>query len=172
MEGGDSSPRASLPAGANPHKGETSLSLGGVDYILRPDFERLAMIEAKCGAPLVELYVKLAQRQLLLTDLRELLSWAIASPAAPDDEALGPLLLEAGIDACTAALILFIGAGLNGGRIPGDEDGDESAGEGEAAAGTDTPSAASSASPKFISIGSLKSSGAARPTNSGPGSKS
>lgn len=92
----------------NPARGEAPFSVGGVDYLVRPNFAALVAAEAELG-PLLALVDRAAEGKLLLCEMAGLLWHCLADrPAQLSRDALGEGLLDHGVSAALPALRVIL----------------------------------------------------------------
>lgn len=116
-------PAASGPT-ANKERGEHSLTLAGVTYLLRPSHEAIVAIESQCGASLLTLARDGNAGALGVQELGIIAAELIKAGAAKDDEAtahvgaerIGKLIFENGLASVTARLTLCLIDAATGGR--------------------------------------------------------
>ena len=102
-------------SGANPWRGEASLTVAGIPCVLRPSFAALVAAEAELG-PLFALVERAADGRIALGEVVALF-WHLLD-GAPDGltrEAFGEALLRAGLAALTPALRTVLTQILRGG---------------------------------------------------------
>ncbi|MFH1806827.1 MAG: GTA-gp10 family protein [Pseudomonadota bacterium] len=120
---------------ANPHRGEISVTLGGVGRVLRPTFTAIARIENDTGRSLQELTARGVACVLSLTEIATILHAGLAhDPDCPDRDTVGQWVIDGGgaveyYSPCGRFLVY----GLTGGRDADDDNdaGDNGAGEWE-----------------------------------------
>jgi hypothetical protein len=86
--------------GANPMRGETTLAVAGVSYVLRPNFANLVLAEAELGS-LFALVECAAAGGLTLTDMTALLWHCLPSENRPERAAVGAAVLGMGLVGAT-----------------------------------------------------------------------
>jgi Phage tail tube protein, GTA-gp10 len=86
--------------GANPMRGETTLAVAGVSYVLRPSFENLVLAEAELGS-LFALVERAAAGGLTLTDMTALLWHCLPCENRPERAAVGAAVLGMGLVGAT-----------------------------------------------------------------------
>ena len=100
---------------ANPARGEVTLVCGSRRFVLRPTFNALLEIEDSLGAGLVEIAQRIAARRY---GLRDLLAIATAGAQAVDPnirrKEIGEAIAEAGLQAATEPVLLFLSFALSG----------------------------------------------------------
>ncbi len=100
-------------SGANPWRGEASLTIAGGSRLLRPSFAALVAAEEELG-PLFALVERAGAGQLRLSELAALF-WHCLSPR--DDltrEAVGEAVVALGLAAASAPLRVLLGQILQG----------------------------------------------------------
>jgi Phage tail tube protein, GTA-gp10 len=85
---------------ANPMRGETTLAVAGVSFVLRPSFENLVLAEAELGS-LFALVERAAAGGLTLTDMTALLWHCLPSENRPERAAVGAAVLGMGLVGAT-----------------------------------------------------------------------
>ena len=100
-------------SGANPHRGEASLTVGGVPVPLRPSFTALVAAEEELG-PLFALVERAAAGQLRLSELAALFWHCRADLAGPSREQLGEALVALGLAEASKPLRVLLGQILQG----------------------------------------------------------
>lgn len=99
---------------ANPHRGEASLTVGGVPLRLRPTFAALVAAEAELG-PLFALVERAAEGRLALTEIAALFDHIVAErPEGIGRERIGEAIVEQGLAAVTPVLRLVLSQILQG----------------------------------------------------------
>lgn len=88
----------SLPA--NPLRGECTLTVAGVAYVLRPSFEHLVLAEAELGS-LFALVERAAAGSLTIAEMTTLLWQCLPAECRPERTAVGEALLAMGLVAAT-----------------------------------------------------------------------
>ncbi len=86
---------------ANPLRGESTLAVAGVTYVLRPSFENLVLAEAELGS-LFALVERAAGGALTLTEITALLWHCLPTDNRPDRLAVGEAVLAMGLVGATA----------------------------------------------------------------------
>ncbi len=86
---------------ANPLRGESTLAVAGVTYVLRPSFENLVLAEGELGS-LFALVERAAGGALTLTEMTALLWHCLPSDNRPDRVAVGQAVLAMGLVGATA----------------------------------------------------------------------
>lgn len=86
---------------ANPLRGESTLAVAGVTYVLRPSFENLVLAEAELGS-LFALVERAAGGALTLTEMTALLWHCLPAENRPDRLAVGQAVLAMGLVGATA----------------------------------------------------------------------
>ena len=81
---------------ANPLRGECTLAVGGVTYVLRPSFEKLVLAEAELGS-LFALVERAASGALTLTEMAALLWHCLPDEGRPERIAVGQAVLGMGL---------------------------------------------------------------------------
>ena len=102
----------SQPA-ANPHRGEASLHIGGIDYLLRPSFTALVAAEEELG-PLFALVERAGAGQLRLGEMAALFWHCLAQKERLTREELGDAVAMLGLAAATKPLRVLLGQILQG----------------------------------------------------------
>ncbi len=100
-------------AGANPLRGESSLQVAGVNYVMRPSFENLVLAETELGS-LFALVERAAQGGLTLTEMTALLWHCIPSEDRPDRAMVGQAVLAMGLVAATQPVRAVLAQVLQG----------------------------------------------------------
>jgi hypothetical protein len=100
--------------GANPLRGEASLTLGGADVVLRPSFSALVAAEQEAG-PLFDLVERAASGRLGLAEIAALFWHCRVEGSCPlTREAFGEALADAGLVALTPVLKVLLRQILQG----------------------------------------------------------
>ena len=103
-----------MSGGANPARGEASLTVGGARLLLRPSFAALVAAEEELG-PLFALVERAAAGSLALAELVGLFWHCVAErPAGLSRAELGEAVVEQGLAAATPVLRVLIGQILKG----------------------------------------------------------
>ena len=100
-------------SGANPWRGEASLTIAGKPHVLRPSFAALVAAEEELG-PLFALVERAGAGQLRLSELAALF-WHCLSPRGElTRDAVGDAVLAMGLAAASAPLRVLLGQILQG----------------------------------------------------------
>lgn len=102
-----------MTAAANTLRGETTLMVGGVTYVLRPSFENLVLAEAELGS-LFALVERAAAGVLTLTEMATLLWHCVGGDARPERAAVGQAVLAMGLVSATAPVRAVLAQVLQG----------------------------------------------------------
>ncbi|WP_379923169.1 GTA-gp10 family protein [Erythrobacter sp. R86502] len=89
-----------MTGAANALRGEGTLTVAGVSYVLRPSFENLVLAEAELGS-LFALVERAAQGIMTLTEMTALLWHCFPSEARPERIAVGQAVLAMGLVGAT-----------------------------------------------------------------------
>lgn len=100
-------------AQANPHRGEASLVIGGLEHLLRPTFTALVAAEEEL-APLFALVERAGAGQLRLGEMAGLFWHCLADKGGLTREQLGQAVAELGLAACAKPLRVLLGQILQG----------------------------------------------------------
>jgi hypothetical protein len=123
-------PRTSAkPAAANPARGEHSITLGGIGYVLRPTAAASFAVEEELGLSLLEVFRACNAMALSYAQIGVVLAHYIRAGAAPDDqmtravssERLAELVYEDGVAIAFAMLTLLLADAIGGGRTSSGE---------------------------------------------------
>ena len=87
-----------MSGAANPHRGETSLVLQGVEHVLRPTFNALVAAEEELGS-LFTLAERASGGELKLSELATLFWHCLREHDTLDRESFSDALVEAGLSA-------------------------------------------------------------------------
>ena len=98
---------------ANPLRGEGSLAVAGVTYVLRPTFENLVLAEAELGS-LFALVERAAEGALTLTEMTALLWHCLPCESRPDRVAVGQAVLAMGLVGATGSVRSVLAQVLQG----------------------------------------------------------
>ncbi len=98
---------------ANPHRGEASLAVAGMDRKLRPSFAALVAAEEELG-PLFALVERAGSGQLRLGEMAALFWHCLAATEGLTREQLGEAVAELGLAACAKPLRALLGQILQG----------------------------------------------------------
>ncbi len=98
---------------ANPHRGEASLAVAGIDRKLRPSFAALVAAEEELG-PLFALVERAGSGQLRLGEMAALFWHCLAATEGLTREQLGEAVAELGLAACAKPLRALLGQILQG----------------------------------------------------------
>lgn len=101
-------------ATANPHRGETSLEVGGAERLLRPSFAALVAAEEELG-PLFALVERAGAGELKLSEMAALFWHCLADRDGVSREDLGEAIARLGLAACVKPLRVLLGQVLQGG---------------------------------------------------------
>lgn len=102
-----------MTRGPNPLRGETSLAVAGVSYVLRPSFENLVQAEAELGS-LFALVERAAAGGMTLTDITALLWHCLPSENRPERVAVGKAVLGMGLVGATVPVRSVLSQVLQG----------------------------------------------------------
>ncbi|BEU99031.1 gene transfer agent family protein [Novosphingobium olei] len=102
-----------MSAVANPHRGELSLVLQGVEHVLRPTFSALVAAEQELGS-LFHLVERASGGELKLAELATLFWHCLREHDTLDREAFGDALVQAGLTACAPVLRALLAQVLKG----------------------------------------------------------
>jgi hypothetical protein len=102
-----------VTAAANPLRGESTLTIAGASYVLRPSFENLVLAEAELGS-LFALVERAAAGALTLTEMTALLWHCLPSDPRPDRLAVGQAVLAMGLIGATAPVRAVLAQVLQG----------------------------------------------------------
>lgn len=97
----------------NPLRGETTLAVAGVNYVLRPSFENLVLAEAELGS-LFALVERAAAGGMTLTDMTALLWHCLPSENRPERAAVGAAVLGMGLVGATVPVRSVLAQVLQG----------------------------------------------------------
>lgn len=97
----------------NPLRGETTLTVAGVNYMLRPSFENLVLAEVELGS-LFALVERAAAGGLTLTDMTTLLWHCLPSENRPERIAVGEAVLGMGLVGATVPVRSVLAQVLQG----------------------------------------------------------
>jgi hypothetical protein len=100
-------------AAANPLRGESTLTVAGLSYVLRPSFEHLVLAEAELGS-LFALVERAAQGALTLSEMTALLSHCVAPETRPDRALVGQAVVAMGLVAATQPVRAVLAQVLQG----------------------------------------------------------
>lgn len=98
---------------ANPLRGETTLAVAGVSYVLRPSFENLVLAEAELGS-LFALVERAAAGGMTLTDMTALLWHCLPAENRPERVAVGEAVLGMGLVGATVPVRAVLAQVLQG----------------------------------------------------------
>lgn len=102
-----------MTAAPNPLRGESTLLVSGVSYVLRPSFENLVLAEAELGS-LFALVERAAGGALTLTEMTALLWHCLPSDNRPERVAVGQAVLAMGLVGATAPVRAVLAQVLQG----------------------------------------------------------
>ena len=114
---------------ANALRGEVSISLEGVEYVLRPTFEAITAIEDQTGQPLVDLAqaadqhaLPVKQAAIVVTECIKAWGRETAQPQLTKFNAqrIGELIFAEGLLKAQPRVALVLWAALTGGHNPGE----------------------------------------------------
>ena len=98
---------------ANPHRGEASLVIGGVERLLRPSFSALVAAEEELG-PLFALVERAGAGQLRLGEMAALFWHCLGSQEGLTRDQVGEAVTTLGLAACAKPLRVLLGQILQG----------------------------------------------------------
>lgn len=102
-----------MMAAANPLRGESTLCVHGVTYVLRPSFENLVLAEAELGS-LFALVERAAGGALTLTEMTALLWHCLPGENRPERIAVGQAVLAMGLVGATSPVRAVLSQVLKG----------------------------------------------------------
>jgi len=102
-----------MTAAANPLRGESTLAVAGVTYVLRPSFENLVLAEAELGS-LFALVERAAGGALTLTEITALLWHCMPCEGRPERIAVGQAVLTMGLVGATGPVRAVLAQVLQG----------------------------------------------------------
>ena len=100
-------------AGANPHRGESALTVRGTQHVLRPSFAALVAAEEELG-PLFALVERAAAGQLRLAELAALFWHCLAVREGLTRDDLGQALIAMGLAGASKPLRTLLAQILQG----------------------------------------------------------
>lgn len=98
---------------ANPLRGESTLAVAGVTYVLRPSFENLVLAEAELGS-LFALVERAAGGALTLTEMTALLWHCLPCENRPERISVGQAVLRMGLVGATGPVRAVLAQVLQG----------------------------------------------------------
>lgn len=98
---------------ANPLRGEATLAVAGVSYVLRPSFESLVLAEAELGS-LFALVERAAAGGMTLSDMTALLWHCLPAEHRPERVAVGEAVLGMGLVGATVPVRAVLSQVLQG----------------------------------------------------------
>jgi len=98
---------------ANPHRGETSIVIGGRSYVLRPSFEALVAAEEELGS-LFALVERASEGQLSIAQMAALVWHCLPAAERPERRTVGDALLEMGLIKATQPVRTILAQVLKG----------------------------------------------------------
>jgi hypothetical protein len=102
-----------MTAAANPLRGESTLCVHGVNYVLRPSFENLVLAEAELGS-LFALVERAAGGALTLIEITALLWHCLPNDNRPERVAVGQAVLVMGLVGATMPVRAVLSQVLKG----------------------------------------------------------
>lgn len=102
-----------MTVAANPLRGEATLAVNGVTYVLRPSFENLVLAEAELGS-LFALVESAAGGALTLSEITALLWHCLPAEGRPERIAVGQAVLTMGLVAATGPVRAVLAQVLQG----------------------------------------------------------
>ena len=99
---------------ANDERGEITVTLGGVEYTLRPTFEALAEMESQSGIGVLPLARRFMTQDWGVRDLAAVLAPAITAGGGKIPDNLGQLIIAAGPLRVAATVARFLSDALVG----------------------------------------------------------
>jgi hypothetical protein len=112
------------PTAANPHRGEIAVTLGGVKFVLRPDFEAVAAIDTQLGSVMLLTRRAIAQpASLSLAELAVVVTEGIKAHGRATGgvnahaglETVKRMIFDAGIPTVMEPVCRFLAAAVTGG---------------------------------------------------------
>lgn len=94
-------------------RGEASIAIGGVPYLLRPSFDALVRAEEELG-PLFALVERAGEGQLRLAEIAALFWHCLAGPAQLSRESVGEAVVAMGLAEAAKPLRVLLGEILRG----------------------------------------------------------
>ena len=98
---------------ANALRGEASLTISGIEHLLRPNFTALVAAEEELG-PLFALVERAGAGQLRLTEMAALFWHCLADRADLTREGVGEAVMQHGLAACARPLRVLLSQILQG----------------------------------------------------------
>ena len=98
---------------ANPHRGESSLTIGGVPHVLRPSFSALVAAEEELG-PLLALVERASSGELRLSEIAGLFWHCLCDRRDISREQVGEAVLRQGLAASAKPLRALLAQILQG----------------------------------------------------------
>lgn len=102
-----------MTAAANALRGESTLTVAGLDYVLRPSFQSLVLAEAELGS-LFALVERAAGGALTLTEMTALLWHCLPAENRPERVAVGQAVLAMGLVGATGPVRAVLAQVLQG----------------------------------------------------------
>ncbi|TAD75878.1 MAG: gene transfer agent family protein [Sphingomonadales bacterium] len=102
-----------MTAAANALRGEATLLVGGVAFVLRPSFESLVLAEAELGS-LFALVERAAGGALTLNEMTALLWHCLPAESRPERVAVGQAVLAMGLVGATGPVRAVLAQVLQG----------------------------------------------------------
>jgi hypothetical protein len=100
---------------ANEQRGEVSVVLNGVNYVLRPTFEALAYIEGQIGKSLFTLLSQFSEKGITLNEQITIIKIGAEASGTKinlTDQELGKLILKTSLTSVIATVCKFVQKGL------------------------------------------------------------
>ena len=107
----------------NEHRGELTVTVGGRDFLLRPEFESIARLESHLNLGLPHIVMRMA-RDPRYTDFAAVIFCSMVTPEgekAPSFKEVGKLVMKTKIMSITKPLCDFLGKCLSAGEEEIDE---------------------------------------------------
>ncbi|EAQ28345.1 hypothetical protein NAP1_12138 [Erythrobacter sp. NAP1] len=98
---------------ANPHRGETSFSVDGQEFVLRPTFESLVAAEGEIGS-LFALVERASEGSLTISEIAALLWHCASEDTRPKREAFGEAVVNGGLVEATKPVRAILAQVLQG----------------------------------------------------------
>jgi hypothetical protein len=109
---------------ANPHRGEIAVTLGGAEFVLRPDFEAVAAIDSQLGSVMMLTRRAIAQpASLSLAEMAVVVTEGIKAHGRATGgvnahaglDTVKRMIFDAGIPSVMEAVLQFLAAAVTGG---------------------------------------------------------
>jgi len=98
----------------NKHRGDAVVTLGGIEYTLRPSFAALVEMESRAGIGILPLAIRFGRQEFGLSDVIAVLAPAIKAGGQEVPKNLGEMMLAGGVTNMAMVCARLLGEALVG----------------------------------------------------------